>query len=61
MTGTVLAILYMTIGYALYVFLGGNVFDIVSMLGEILIGAAVGSVSGAIFANMPARRIRKKI
>lgn len=59
-TGMTLAIIYMIIGYALYVFLGGNVFNAVSMLGEILIGAAIGSVTGAIFANMQPSRGRKK-
>lgn len=59
-TGMTIAMLYMVIGYALYVFLGGSAFSVSSMLGEILIGAAIGSIFGAILANLPARSGRRR-
>ena len=55
-TGMALAMLYMALGYALYVALGGNAFAVREMLGEILIGAAIGAIAGAILANMRPRR-----
>lgn len=54
-TGAVIAMAYMILGYGLYVLLGGGAFSIVAMLGEILIGAAVGGVIGAIRANQSAQ------
>lgn len=57
-TGMFLAMLYMAIGYACYVGLGGSVPSVTEMLGEILIGAAVGSIAGAVLANMTARKRR---
>ena len=58
-TGMALAILYMSLGYALYAGLGGNAFIVTEMLGEILIGAAIGAIAGAVLANMrPSRRAR---
>lgn len=57
-TGMALAILYMALGYALYVGLGGNAFAVQEMLGEILIGAAFGAIVGAVLANMTPRRRR---
>lgn len=58
-TGAVTAMLYMLTGYALYVLLGGA-YDVVTLLGELLMGAATGAVIGAILANMrpKKRRIR---
>lgn len=55
-TGMALAILYMALGYAMYVALGGNAFSVREMLGEILLGAAVGAIAGAVLANMKPRR-----
>lgn len=55
-TGMTVAILYMVLGYALAVGLGGNAFAVPGMLGEILIGAALGGVFGAVLANWPVRR-----
>ena len=55
-TGMALAMLYMILGYAGYVLLGGSSFDVTDMLGEILLGAAVGAVAGAVFSNLPAKR-----
>ena len=58
--GAVIAMAYMILGYGLYVLLGGGAFSIVAMLGEILIGAAVGGVIGAIRANQSAQMRRGK-
>lgn len=55
-TGMALAILYMALGYGLYVVLGGNAFSAQEMLGEILIGAALGAIAGAVLANMQPKR-----
>ena len=60
LTGMTLAMLYMVLGYALYVFLGGSAFSVPAMLGEILIGAAAGSVTGAIVSNLPAKSGRRR-
>ena len=59
-TGLVLAILYMALGYAMAVALGGNAFQVPGMLGEMLIGAAIGATCGAICSNLPARRARAR-
>ncbi len=58
LTGMTVAMLYMTVGYACYVALGGNAFVVGQMLGEILIGAALGAVAGAVLSNLstPQRR-----
>ncbi len=61
LTGMALAATYMILGYAGYVLLGGSAFSVADMLGEILIGAAVGAIAGAVLANLPPkgrRRIR---
>ena len=52
-TGMALAIAYMALGYALAVALGGNTFAVPGMLGEILIGAALDGVFGAVLSNWP--------
>ena len=57
-TGMALAIVYMALGYALAVGLGGNAFAVPGMLGEILIGAALGGVIGAVLSNLPKPRRR---
>ena len=57
-TGMAVAMLYMALGYALAVGLGGSAFAVPGMLGEILIGAALGGVAGAILSNIPAPRRR---
>ena len=57
-TGMALAIVYMALGYALAVALGGNAFAVPDMLGEILIGAALGGVIGAVLSNLPKHRRR---
>lgn len=59
-TGTAVALLYACIGYGMYAVLGGAGFTIGGMLGEILICAAAGAVTGTIRANMqPSRRKRR--
>lgn len=55
LTGMALAMLYMILGYAGYVLLGGSAYETGAMLGEILIGAAIGSIAGATLSNLPAR------
>mgnify|MGYP004478815991 FL=1 len=59
-TGTAVALLYACIGYGMYAALDGAGFTIGGMLGEILICAAAGAVTGTIRANMqPSRRKRR--
>lgn len=59
LTGMALAMLYMILGYLGYTLLGGGAFSTADMLGEILIGAAIGAAAGAVLANLPARGRRK--
>ena len=59
-TGMTVAMLYMALGYGMAVSLGGNAFAVPGMLGEILIGAALGGVAGAVLSNLPERRRRAK-
>ena len=58
-TGAVLALIYMILGYAMYVVLDGGVHSVTTMLGEMLLGAAIGGVCGAILANMKPKRKRR--
>ena len=60
-TGTAVALLYACIGYGMYAALGGAGFTIGGMLGEVLICAAAGAVTGTIRANMQPSRRRKKV
>lgn len=60
-TGVVLAMSYIVLGYTSYLLLGGGSFAAGSMLGEILLGSAAGAVTGAVRANMNPRRARAKI
>lgn len=55
-TGLTLSMFYIAIGYILYVLLGGAGFHAANMLGELLLGSAIGAMTGAIRANLPARR-----
>ena len=59
LTGMTVAMLYMTVGYVCYVALGGNAFVVTQMLGEILIGAALGALAGAVLSNLPEKRGRR--
>ena len=54
-----LALIYMILGYAMYVLLGGGVHSVTTMLGEMLLGAAIGGVCGTILANMKPKRKRR--
>ena len=58
LTGVEIALLYMALGYAMYVLLGGGSFAVGNMLGEMLLGSAVGAVTGAVRANLSPRRSR---
>lgn len=55
-TGLVISIAYTVIGYALYVALGGAGFSFTAMLGELLVGGAIGAVTGAVRANLQPKR-----
>ena len=57
-TGMALAMIYMILGYGMYLVLGGGAFDAAGMLGEILIGAAAGGFTGAVLSNLPKGRSR---
>lgn len=59
-TGAVVALIYMVIGYALYVLLGGGAHSVTLMLGEMLMGAAVGAFTGAILANLRPKSRRRR-
>lgn len=59
-TGTVLAMLYIILGYAGYLSLGGGSFSFGCMLGELLLGSAAGAVTGAVRANLNPRRRRAR-
>ncbi len=41
LTGVEIALVYMALGYAMYVLLGGGSFAVGNMLGEMLLGSAV--------------------
>ena len=60
LTGMALAMLYMILGCLGYVLLGGGAISAADMLGEILIGAAVGAAAGAVLANLPAKGRRTR-
>ena len=61
LTGVEIALVYMALGYAMYVLLGGGSFVVGNMLGEMLLGSAVGAVTGAVRANLSPRRSRVKV
>ena len=61
LTGMTVAMLYMILGYGCYVALGGNAFIVTQMLGEILIGAALGAIAGAVLSNLPAGRRNRAV
>ncbi len=56
LTGMTLAMLYMALGYGCCAALGGSAFSTSEFLGEVMIGAAVGAIAGAVLSNLPARR-----
>ena len=55
-TGVVIALFYSASGYGMYLVLGGGSFAVGNMLGEMLLGAAAGAVTGAVRANLSPRR-----
>ena len=55
-TGMALAIIYMALGFGLAVWLGGQAFAVPDLLGEMLIGAALGAAAGAVLSNLKRRR-----
>ena len=57
-TGAVPAALYMILGYGMFALLGGT-HSTSAMLGEMLMGAAIGAFAGAILANMHPRKRRR--
>ena len=59
LTGMALAMSYVALGYWMVVALGGSAFSAADMLGEVLLGAAVGGVAGAVRSNLPPRRRRR--
>ncbi len=59
-SGTVVALLYIILGYVSYLALGGGSFSFGCMLGELLLGSAAGAVTGAVRANLNPRRRRAK-
>ena len=61
LTGVEIALVYMALGYAMYVLLGGGSFAVGNMLGEMLLGSAAGAVTGAVRANLSPRRNRVKV
>ena len=54
-TGVLLSLLYTGLGYAFYLALGGGSFAVGNMLGEMMLGAAAGAVTGAVRANLHPR------
>ena len=55
-SGTLIGLGYMALGYGMYMTLGGGSFDFAGMLGEMLVGTAVGAVTGTARANMSTKR-----
>lgn len=57
-TGVEIALVYAAAGYAVYLLLGGGSFSVGNMLGEMLLGSAVGALTGAVRANLHPRRVK---
>lgn len=55
-SGVFIAVVYTVLGHICYLALGGASFSLTGMLGEILIGTAVGAVCGAVRANLNPKR-----
>lgn len=58
-SGVFIAVVYTVLGYICYLLLGGAGFSFTEMLGEILIGTAVGAVCGAVRVNLNPKRIHR--
>ncbi|HIQ82665.1 MAG TPA: TIGR04086 family membrane protein [Candidatus Pullichristensenella stercorigallinarum] len=59
LTGAAVGLVYMILGYVLYWQLGGAVFSFAAMLLEMLLGGAMGAVTGAVCANLRPRARRR--
>ena len=57
-TGVLLALAYSVSGCIVYTLLGGCALDFASFLGELLLGSAVGAVTGVVRANMQQKKRR---
>lgn len=55
-SGVLIALIYMSAGYVLYIALGGASFAFSAFLGELLLGVAVGAITGSVRANLPPKR-----
>ena len=57
-SGVLIALAYAVTGCVMYAALGGTGLDFPSFLGELLLGAAAGAVTGAVRANLRPRKRR---
>ena len=58
-TGAAVGFVYMVAGYGCYLALNGSVNEGVVMLGEMLMGAVLGALSGAVAANLRPKKRRR--
>ena len=58
-TGAAVGFVYMVLGYGIYWAFHGSVSAPLVMLGEMLLGAVLGALSGAVVANLRLRKRRK--
>ena len=58
--GAVTGLTYMALGYAIYCLLDGAVISFVLLAGEFLIATGLGALSGAIVANLPQGKVRRR-
>jgi putative membrane protein (TIGR04086 family) len=56
LTGAGIGAVYSIAGYLLFILLGGNTFNITSLLGEMTICIAAGALAGAVCANLKPMR-----
>ena len=58
-SGAIVGLVYMIAGYGCCCALGGLPFSWGTMLGEVVLGAAIGAVAGTVLANLKPRRHRR--
>ena len=58
-TGAAVGFVYMVLGYSVYWAFHGSVSAPLVMLGEMLLGAVLGALSGAVVANLRPKKRRK--
>ena len=58
-TGAAVGFVYMVLGYGVYWAFHGSVSAPLVMLGEMLLGAVLGALSGAVVANLRPKKRRK--